>query len=106
MTKISHSIESVLAARAQVLERAQTVVPAAPKASQASFQSVMESALRQVSTEQQAASRAQTDYQTGVVVDVTEVAIARQRAALSFEATLQVRNRLLSAYRDIMNMPV
>ena len=90
MTKISHSIESVLAARAQVLERAQTVVPAAPKASQASFQSVMESALRQVSTEQQAASRAQTDYQTGVVVDVTEVAIARQRA-MSFLETRVAR---------------
>jgi flagellar hook-basal body complex protein FliE len=32
--------------------------------------------------------------------------LARQQAAVSFEATLQVRNKLLSAYQNIMNMPV
>ena len=34
------------------------------------------------------------------------VMIERQKASLGFETTLQVRNKLLSAYRDIMNMPV
>jgi len=32
--------------------------------------------------------------------------LERQKASIGFEATLQVRNKLLSAYRDIMNMPV
>jgi flagellar hook-basal body complex protein FliE len=32
--------------------------------------------------------------------------LARQQASIGFEATLQVRNRLLTAYKDIMNMPV
>ena len=32
--------------------------------------------------------------------------LARQKASVGFEATLQVRNKLLGAYRDIMNMPV
>jgi flagellar hook-basal body complex protein FliE len=32
--------------------------------------------------------------------------IARQKAAIAFEATLQVRNRLLGAYKDVMNMPL
>jgi len=32
--------------------------------------------------------------------------LARQQASIGFEATLQVRNRLLTAYRDIMSMPV
>ncbi|MEQ1687328.1 MAG: flagellar hook-basal body complex protein FliE, partial [Sphingopyxis sp.] len=34
------------------------------------------------------------------------VMLARQQASIAFEATLQVRNKLLSAYGDIMNMPV
>jgi flagellar hook-basal body complex protein FliE len=32
--------------------------------------------------------------------------LARQKSSLAFQATLQVRNKLLSAYKDIMNMPV
>jgi flagellar hook-basal body complex protein FliE len=32
--------------------------------------------------------------------------MAKQKASIGFEATLQVRNKLLSAYQDIMNMPV
>ena len=38
--------------------------------------------------------------------DIAAVMLARQRASLGFEATLQVRNHLLTAYKDIMNMPV
>jgi flagellar hook-basal body complex protein FliE len=32
--------------------------------------------------------------------------IARQKASLAFEATLQARNRLIGAYKDVMNMPL
>ena len=34
------------------------------------------------------------------------VMLSRQQASIGFEATLQVRNKLLSAYKDIMSMPV
>jgi flagellar hook-basal body complex protein FliE len=34
------------------------------------------------------------------------VMMARQEASVNFEATLQVRNKLLSAYQNIMSMPV
>ncbi|WP_235524598.1 flagellar hook-basal body complex protein FliE, partial [Sphingomonas sp. Leaf230] len=33
-------------------------------------------------------------------------ALMQNRASVSFEATLQVRNKLLSAYRDIMSIPL
>ena len=42
----------------------------------------------------------------GEVTDVAKVMLARQEAGIAFEATLQVRNRLLSAYQDIMRMGV
>lgn len=38
--------------------------------------------------------------------EIAQVMLARQQASLSFEATLQARNKLLSAYKDIMSMPV
>ena len=39
-------------------------------------------------------------------VDLAEVMVSIQKASLSFEAMKQVRNQLLQAYKDIMNMPV
>jgi len=39
-------------------------------------------------------------------VELSEVMVAMQKASLSFEATTQVRNKLLSAYKEVMNMTV
>ena len=39
-------------------------------------------------------------------MDVAAVMLARHQASISFQATLQVRNKLLAAYKDIMSMPV
>jgi len=39
-------------------------------------------------------------------VTIAETMIAGQKASVAFEATLQVRNKLIQAYQDIMNMPL
>jgi flagellar hook-basal body complex protein FliE len=39
-------------------------------------------------------------------VDLSEVMIAAQKSTISFEALSQVRNKLMKAYQDVMNMPV
>jgi flagellar hook-basal body complex protein FliE len=39
-------------------------------------------------------------------VDLAQVMIAKEKAGLAFQALTQVRNKLISAYQDIMNMPV
>jgi flagellar hook-basal body complex protein FliE len=39
-------------------------------------------------------------------VDITRVMIAAQKSSVSFEALTQVRNRVVKAYEDVMNMPV
>ncbi len=39
-------------------------------------------------------------------VDITDVMIASQKASVSFQAMTQVRNKLVQAYQDIMQMPV
>ena len=70
------------------------------------FGQALNSALSQVN-EMQARSSAVTEaYERGETTDIASVMLARQQASIGFEATMQVRNKLLSAYRDIMNMPV
>lgn len=72
----------------------------------ADFGSAISAALQQVNGQQAKASEISEAYERGDTHDIVSVMIERQKASLGFETTLQVRNKLLSAYRDIMNMPV
>ncbi|MEN8949321.1 flagellar hook-basal body complex protein FliE, partial [Planktotalea arctica] len=46
------------------------------------------------------------DFETGKETDLTKVMVSQQVSSLGFQLTLNVRNKALSAYRDVMNMPV
>jgi flagellar hook-basal body complex protein FliE len=73
----------------------------------ASFQETMAQALQSVSRAQNEAATLQRELQLdnpGVSLEQTMVAM--QKAQLGFQAALQVRNRLVQAYTDIMNMQV
>lgn len=39
-------------------------------------------------------------------VSLSDVMIARNKASVAFDATIQVRNKLVDAYKELMNMPV
>ncbi|WP_034157886.1 flagellar hook-basal body complex protein FliE [Sphingomonas sp. ERG5] len=108
-------IDRVMALRAQILERNQALqrantsagAPAgAAEAKPASFASTMEDALKSVNQGQAKAGELSAAYERGETIDIAKVMLARQQASVGFEATLQVRNKLLSAYKDIMSMPV
>ena len=72
-----------------------------------SFVTAMDRALKQVSQMQTDAQRMQREVQLdNPTVSLEETMVAMQRAQLGFQATLQVRNRLVSAYSEIMNMQV
>ena len=70
------------------------------------FAGALENALSGVNASQHKAENIAAAYERGEVTDVAQVMLARQEASVSFEATLQVRNKLLSAYQDIMRMGV
>ena len=72
----------------------------------ANFASAMKSALNEVSGLQANAEQVTNAYERGDTTDIASVMLAREKASVSFQATLQVRNKLLSAYKDIMSMPV
>ncbi|MDE2301101.1 MAG: flagellar hook-basal body complex protein FliE [Sphingomonadales bacterium] len=66
----------------------------------------MQDAITGVNASQSRADQLATAYDKGEITDVAQVMLARQEAGVGFEATLQVRNKLLSAYQDIMKMGV
>jgi len=71
------------------------------------FGDLMAQAVNKVNETSKASGALQTAYQRGDPdVDITEVMVASQKASVSFQAMLQVRNKLVDAYRDVMNMPI
>ena len=71
------------------------------------FQQAMSQALRGVSDSQKQASQMQREVQLdNPTVSLEETMIAMQKAQIGFQATLQVRNRLVQAYSEIMSMQV
>jgi flagellar hook-basal body complex protein FliE len=77
-----------------------------PNATQGGFGDAFRSALGEVNAMQAKSSEISEAYERGDVTDIAAVMLSRQQASVGFEATLQVRNKLLSAYKDIMSMPV
>lgn len=73
----------------------------------AGFSQALSQALQSVSQTQNQASAMQREVQLdNPTVSIEETMVAMQKAQIGFQATLQVRNRLVQAYSDIMNMQV
>jgi flagellar hook-basal body complex protein FliE len=80
---------------------------AAPQAGQAGFAGVLQDALQGVSRLQEDSATLQRQFQLGAgQVSLEQTMVAMQSSQVAFQAALTVRNRLVAAYTDIMNMPV
>ena len=73
---------------------------------EANFGELMQQAINQVNETQMQASSLTRAFELGENVDLSQVMIAVQKSRVSFEALTQVRNKLLTAYQDVMNMSV
>ncbi len=81
--------------------------PGAAAAPEAGFAANFKHALKSVSAAQEGAARLQTQVQLGnPAVSLEETVLAMQKAQVGFQATLHVRNRMVQAYTDVMNMSV
>ncbi|NCV18347.1 MAG: flagellar hook-basal body complex protein FliE [Rhodobacterales bacterium] len=74
--------------------------------SQPSFMQRLEDGLEQVAQTQNDAANLAKNYELGLENDLAKVMVGQQVSSLAFQLTLNVRNKALSAYKDIMNMPV
>ncbi|WP_295635661.1 flagellar hook-basal body complex protein FliE [Novosphingobium sp.] len=110
-------IQQIIALRQQIIDRSQLLqnlhapdataqVSAPTTGSTGGFTGALKSALDGVQSTQAKAETLTDGYEKGQVMDVAKVMLARQEAGVAFEATLQVRNKLISAYQDIMRMGV
>ncbi len=71
------------------------------------FQTMFKNAVNNVNEQQQVANNLATRFEQGDAnIDLPEVMIALQKSNVSFQAMTQVRNKLVDAYKEIMNMPV
>jgi flagellar hook-basal body complex protein FliE len=109
-------VSEIMALRQQIIDKSQVLQQvhtgdAATGAGQTggatgSFTGALKTALDAVNRTQTHADTVTDAYETGQVTDIAQVMLARQQSSVAFEATLQVRNKLLSAYQDIMKLGI
>lgn len=70
------------------------------------FRGVLENVIDQVEQSRANAEQLSNQFTAGGAEELHSVALSTQRAELEFELTLQVRNKVVSAYQEIMRMQV
>jgi len=71
------------------------------------FADLLQQSIASVNDIQQSAGKMAEAFETGAAnISLADVMVATQKANVSFQATLQVRNKLIEAYHDVMNMPM
>ena len=80
---------------------------AAPAGSQVQFGDLLKKSIDNVNQTQVEASEMKRAFELGSKeVNLAEVMISVQKSSLSFQSMLQVRNKLVEAYKEVMNMPI
>ncbi len=107
---INNNINSVLAQLQSIESMAKSVpleVANAQKPDMPSFKDMMVKAVDTVNENQQAAGVLRRGFEMGDEnIDLAQVMVSAQKSSVSFAALIEVRNKLLTAYKDVMNMPV
>jgi flagellar hook-basal body complex protein FliE len=71
------------------------------------FAAMLKQSIDTVNQHQHVAGNMANDFEMGKPdVSLAEVMVASQKASVSFQAMLQVRNKLVDAYKDVMSMPI
>ncbi|MDD2740124.1 MAG: flagellar hook-basal body complex protein FliE [Methylomonas lenta] len=71
------------------------------------FAAMLKQSIDSVNQAQNTSNELAASFETGRSdVSLAEVMIASQKADVSFQAMLQVRNKLVDAYKDVMSMPI
>jgi flagellar hook-basal body complex protein FliE len=93
--------------RAVAAQAAVTPAPLPEDASSHDFASMLKSAIDEVNGAQMDAKQMTRQFETGdPEVNLQDVVLSLQKASLSFQTMVQVRNKLVTAYQEVMNMQV
>ena len=104
----SMQISQVLAEMRALQARASGISEAPPAAAQPSdFANLMKNSVDHIASMQNQATALADAYESGdKSVDLTKVMLEVQKASLAFKAMTEVRNKLVDAYTQVMNMSV
>ena len=86
--------------------KAKAPAEAAPGDGIAPFKDLLESSLRRVNEMQEAASQAKIDIATGGTENMGEAMASIKKAELAFQQLMEIRNKLVDAYQEVMRMQV
>lgn len=105
------SLQSISASHQSALGKADNIKDKlggqeSPDKPGAGFAQRLQESINSVAQSQTNAAQSVVDYETGKHNDLTKVMVDQQISSLGFQMTLNVRNKALSAYKEIMNMPV
>lgn len=104
MSTIKPTTTQTIPMRQQVLDNAAQAL--GKETEGPSFSERMGGAVREVADAQNTSAALTRAYEMGEVQDLSKVMVSQQVSSLGFQMVLNVRNKMLSAYKDIMNMPV
>ena len=104
MNSINSSVVKLDNIHDQVLEKAAETLEQSSQ--NIGFSDRMQNALTDVADAQKQAADSMKAFDLGVETDLSKVMVDQQVSSLGFQLTLNIRNKMLSAYKDIMNMPV
>ncbi|ESP90442.1 MULTISPECIES: flagellar hook-basal body complex protein FliE [Pseudoalteromonas] len=106
-TSLYQEMQSMAAQAGRVQPQAKPPIQESAATSTAQFGDVLQNALNTVAGLQRDAKEKVTAVEMGDrSVSLAEAMIAKNKSSVAFEATVQVRNKLVEAYKDIMSMPV
>lgn len=93
--------------QAMILQASNNQAQPTASLSNNNFGDLLGQALNNVNGLQKQSAVLQTRFDQGDAdVSLSDVMIARNKASVSFDATIQVRNKMVEAYKELMNMPV
>ena len=104
----TQGIEQMLSMlRSTAAQATSKTVDATPAAGAPDFAQVLKNSLDKVNQTQQQADQMGAKLAAGdTSQNLHEVMIALQTASISFQEMVQVRNKIVSAYQDVMNMQI
>jgi len=109
MSTISPEISQVLAQMRVMSAQASgmAVQPQQEVQSTVNFSDMLSKSIDSVNDLQQTSAQLKTSFTQGDPdVSITEVMVASQKSSLAFTAMVEVRNKLVDAYKEVMSMPV
>jgi len=68
------------------------------------FQKILNDAIKNVNVQQKDAIQAEDDFAAGKISNIHDVIIRAEKAAMSLTLTMEVRNKIVDAYKEIMRM--